>query len=204
MATTSDPHGHHDWHSADYVEQWITTDVTNDESRRPQLRRMAELLPADRDITVLDIGGGYGVVSREVLDARPRARIVFHDFSEPMFEHARERLADALDRVTFVQADLRDPGWVEKVGGPFDGVVSSLAIHNVRDAGRIKAVYGEVFSLVAPGGCFLNVDSVAAEGGADAPSLSNQLRWLEEAGFETVDCPENAGRMVLLTAFRAK
>ena len=27
---SSDPHGHHDWHSHAYVDEWISTDATRD------------------------------------------------------------------------------------------------------------------------------------------------------------------------------
>ena len=67
---------HHDWHSASYVDEWIARDVTRDEERRLRLRQMLAAAPyaVEGEITVLDVGGGYGVVSEEVLRAFPRAR----------------------------------------------------------------------------------------------------------------------------------
>ena len=64
---------HHDWHSPSYVDQWITRDVTRDEERRVRLRQMLAAAPfaADAEIAVLDVGGGYGVVTEEVLRAFP-------------------------------------------------------------------------------------------------------------------------------------
>jgi tRNA (cmo5U34)-methyltransferase len=186
MSTSSDPHGHHDWHSADYVDEWIGSDVTRDDERRPILRRVAELLPFERDaeIRVLDIGGGYGMLTREVLEEFPNSRVVLHDFSQPMIDQARERLSGLLDRVEFAQADLRDPAWVDAVDGPFDAVVSSIAIHNVRDPERIRAIYGEIRLLLTPGGCFANLDLVFP-GGLE---LESQLTWFREAGFREVGC----------------
>ena len=127
--TTSDPHGHHDWHSAEYVDHWISSDVTNDDERRSWLRRVAALLPFPKDqaIRVLDVGAGYALLTREVLDEFPSSTAVLHDFSEPMFEHARERLSDAVDRISFVAGDLRDPDWTDGLEGTFDAVVSSIA-----------------------------------------------------------------------------
>jgi tRNA (cmo5U34)-methyltransferase len=223
MATTSDPIGSHDWHSGEYVEWWITSDVTHDDERRPLLRRVAQLLPPDtgHGIDVLDVGAGYAALSREVADERPDARLTLHDFSEPMFRWARERLEDVLDRVRFVKGDLRDPGWTAEVGGPFDAVVSSLAIHNVRDPARIRAIYAEIFPLVRPGGCFLNLDQAHASGPLsaaaqrisndryatagpdDLASVPNQLRWLREAGFAEADCLHRAGFSTLFAGFRA-
>lgn len=192
--TSSDPRGLHDWESREYVDAWIADDVTEDDQRRPFLRRVVEDLPVDRDrpIRVLDVGGGYGVLSREVLDALPRAEVVLQDLSEAMLSHARERLADAGGRITFVQADFRDPGWPAAVGGPFDAVVSSLAIHNVRQPDLIRQVYLAIGGVVAPGGCFVNIDNMAP---ADVPV---QLEWFREAGFARVEClHQDRFRMVL-------
>ena len=108
VATRSDPHGRHDWHSTEYVKDWIQNDVTKDESRRPMLTRMIERIPQDEDsvIRVLDVGAGYGELSLCVLTKFPKAQVVCHDFSEPMLEYARTRLTEFNDRVTYVNSDL--------------------------------------------------------------------------------------------------
>jgi ubiquinone/menaquinone biosynthesis C-methylase UbiE len=199
VATSSDSHGHHDWHSAQYVDDWINNDVTRDAERRPVLRRLAELLPFERDaaVRVLDVGGGYGMLTREVLEELPNSRVVLQDFSEPMVDQARARLGPLVDRVEFVQADLREPAWVGAVGGPFDAVVSSIAIHNVRDPGRIRAIYAEIKPLLSDGGCFANLDLVFP-GMLD---VDVQLRWLEEAGFRDAACVLEHDHQALLVGF---
>ena len=40
-------------------------------------------------------------------------------------------------------------------------MVSAIAIHNVGYHERIQAIYRELFPLVKPGGCFLNVEVTA-------------------------------------------
>ena len=199
MVTSSDPHGHHDWHSPDYVDEWISSDVTRDRERRPMLRRVAELLPFERDadVRVLDIGGGYGMLTREVLEELPNSRVVLHDFSQPMIDQARERLGGLLERVEFAQADLRDPAWVDAVDGPFDAVVSAIAIHNVRDPERIRTIYSEILPLLAAGGCFANLDLVFP-GGLE---LETQLGWLRAAGFRDVGCAFEYEHQALLIGF---
>jgi ubiquinone/menaquinone biosynthesis C-methylase UbiE len=198
-STSSDPHGHHDWHSAQYVDDWIGNDVTRDGQRRPMLRRVAELLPFDRDaaVRVLDIGGGYGMLTREVLEELPNSRVVLHDFSEPMIDQARARLGPLMARVEFAQSDLQDPAWVDAVPGPFDAAVSSIAIHNVRDPERIRAIFAEVRPLLAPGGVFANLDLVFP----GALDIETELRWLEEAGFEQVGCLFEQDRQALVVGF---
>jgi hypothetical protein len=65
------PIADHDWHSQTYVEEWIRRDISRHDTRRPRLQEMLSLasLDSDSDIAVLDVGGGYGVVSEEVLRA---------------------------------------------------------------------------------------------------------------------------------------
>ena len=168
--TTSDPHGHHDWHAQQYVEDWIASATALDPERRAILRRVASLIPraSDAPIRVLDIGAGYGALSAQVLERFSQAQLVCQDFSEPMFAQARERLAWAAERISFVACDLSDPNWNQALTGSFDAVVSGIAIHNVRYPDRIRGIYAEIFEVVAPGGCFLNYDLIFVGGPAAA------------------------------------
>ena len=218
--TDSDPHGHHNWTSPAYVEAWIANDVTHDADRQPVLRRMVQLLPIGHDdpVRVLDVGGGYGMLTREVLEELPRSVVWLEDLSEAMIAQARLRLAEFAGRVNFVSADLRDPAWVHRLDGPFDAVVSSIAIHNVRDPSLIRRIYFDVAGLVKCGGCFFNLDFVAPddapaqEPGTTVPAhtgepgpatLDRQMAWLSAAGFARVECPLRYGHQVLLAAYGA-
>jgi tRNA (cmo5U34)-methyltransferase len=223
-------HGEHDWLSPAYVEQWIASDVTRDAERRPKLRRVASLLPFDgaRELRVLDLGGGYGELARQVLEQLPNSTVVLHDFSPPMIAAARERLSAFGDRVDYRLSDLRHTGWSTGLGGPFDAVVSAIAIHNLRNPASIRQVYLEAATLVAPGGAFFNLDYIfpgpllselyarargestwraansMAPSDGDRATLENQLRWLREAGFAEVDCLWKDLREALLCGLHAE
>jgi tRNA (cmo5U34)-methyltransferase len=199
----------HHWHSPSYVADWINDDVTRDEERRPLLRRVAALIPpaAGGSLRVLDVGGGYGALSAEVLHQRPEARVVLQDYSEAMLAQARKRLARLGGRVSYALVDMTEPGWTSNLGGPFDAVVSALAIHNLDDVEAIQRVYRDIFNLLRPGGCLFNSDLLfpAGPGLADLyrrdptrdprwdvyvhpAGLEAQLGWLRDAGFSEVDC----------------
>jgi tRNA (cmo5U34)-methyltransferase len=219
MSTTSDPRGIHDWHSASYVDNWIASDATNDAARLPWLTRLVGFLPFDQDraIRVLDIGAGYGLLTRKVIDRYPLAEVVLVDFSEPMFDHAQRRLADVAGQLTFVVADLRNLEWTASIPGNFDAVVSSIAIHNLRDPDVIRRVFEQIRPLIRPGGCFYDIDLVPPAGPLTAQAiglrrLSNtrpgyfvglemQLRWLREAGFDEVDCLLRIDGQTLMAGF---
>jgi SAM-dependent methyltransferase len=188
---------HHDWHSESYVEEWIARDLARDEERRQRLRQMLAAAPyaVEDGIAVLDVGGGYGVVTEEVLRAFPRARVTLQDYSQPMLDQARQRLAAHGERVTYAVGDLRDANWTDGVGGPFDLAVSAIAIHNLRDLGEIAACYRALAGVVKPGGVFLDYDLFGLIGGIDA-----QMETIRGAGFTAVDCLWQEGRLAIVRA----
>jgi 2-polyprenyl-3-methyl-5-hydroxy-6-metoxy-1,4-benzoquinol methylase len=190
---------HHDWHSPGYVDEWITRDVTRDEERRSRLREMlaAATFVADRAIKVLDVGGGYGVVTEEVLRAFPQAVVTLQDYSQPMLDRARERLALYGARVNYAIGDLRDQSWTQGIGAPFDLAASAIAIHNLRDRGQIAACYRATASILKPEGVFLDYDLFELIGGVDA-----QMATIKDAGFAAVDCLWREGRLAIIRAVR--
>lgn len=186
---------HHDWHSPKYVEQWISKDVTRDEERRPFFREMFACLPFGHKeaLSVLDVGGGYGVVTEEVLKFFPNSRVTLQDYSAVMFDHARRSLAPYNDRTTFVQSDLARE-WTEALGGPFDLAVSAIAIHNLREASLIAKVYDEVYTVLKSKGVFLNMDFMFTGG------IDTHMKWLKEFGFARVVSRWYDGRLAALLA----
>jgi tRNA (cmo5U34)-methyltransferase len=188
---------HHDWHSAGYVDEWIARDVTRDDERRARLREMLAAAPfaADNAIAVLDVGGGYGVVTEEVLRAYPQARVTLQDYSQPMLDRAPERLAGYSERVRYAVGDLRDPAWTQGVGAPFDLAVSAIAIHNLRDRGQIAGCYRAIATVLNPGGAFLDYDLFGLIGGVDT-----QMGAIKDAGFGAVDCLWQEGRLAIVRA----
>jgi ubiquinone/menaquinone biosynthesis C-methylase UbiE len=174
----------HDWHSTDYVSGWITHDVARDPDRRPLLRQMLSFAPFSpkAELKVLDVGGGYGVVTEEVLQAFPAAHVTLQDYSQPMLDQARQRLAGRSEQPRYVLCDLTDPSWPQHVGGPFDLAVSAIALHNLADRKKIFACYRAIHDLLKPGGCFLNCDRFV-EG------VEPHLAALRAARFDRVECP---------------
>ena len=133
--------------------------------------------------TVLELGTGTGETALRVLARHPNARWTGIDASEPMLARARERLP---------QADLRRSRLEDPLPpGPFDLVVSVLAVHHL--AGEAKR---ELFTRVAQVSAnFVLGDVVVPERPQDAAieidweydvpsSVADQLAWLDDAGFD--------------------
>jgi len=136
---------------------------------------------------ILDLGCGTGETLARVLHWHPFARAVGVDESEGMLAVARGRL-EKYD-VTLGVADLLDP----LPAGPFDLVVSALAVHHLDGAGK-ATLFARVAGALRPGGRFvlgdvvLPPDAAAAviplTDGWDKPStVAEQVGWMEEAGL---------------------
>jgi ubiquinone/menaquinone biosynthesis C-methylase UbiE len=190
----------HDWHSQSYVEEWIAHDLPRDEERRKRLQEMLSVatFAPDAAIAVLDVGGGYGVVSEEALRAFPGARVTLQDYSQPMLDEAQRRLAPYAGRVGYVRCDLRDPSWSDLVGGPFDLAVSAIAIHNLGDLAAMAACYCGIHRVLKPGGLFLDYDLFDIFGG-----IAEHTRLLRKTGFARVDCVWQQSPVAILAAHRA-
>ena len=112
----------------------------------------------------LDLGCGDGILGAAILGTYPNSHGVLADFSEPMLEQAREQLKDYADQLAFENLDYGDPAWVNRMQAkaPFDAIVSGYSIHHQPDA-RKRPIYEEIFSLLKPGGWFINIEHIAAE-----------------------------------------
>ena len=82
---------------------------------------------------VLDVGAGTGILSEHVAAAQPGVELVLLDGAPAMLEHARARLGASVEMHV---GDFREA----LPDGPFDAVVSSLAIHHVDDDAKRGAV----------------------------------------------------------------
>jgi tRNA (cmo5U34)-methyltransferase len=137
--------------------------------------------------SVLDLGIGTGETLAAVLERHPGASAVGVDKNEAMAAEAIRHLAG---RTLEVQvANLTDP----LPPGPFDLVVSALAIHHLEGPDKAD-LFARIAGVLRPGGRFVLGDVVVPVDPADAvtpltfdhdrPStLADQLDWLARAGF---------------------
>jgi len=111
----------------------------------------------------LDLGCGDGILGAAILGAYPNSRGVFVDFSEPMLAQVREQLKDYEGQLTFENLDYGDPDWVTRMQKetPFDVIASGYSIHHQPNE-RKRPIYAEIFSLLKPGGWFINIEHIAA------------------------------------------
>jgi len=197
MAKLVDPWDHHDWSSRQYVSEWAEGQDEREADRKKIFSTIARIISNDPQaaLKILDLGAGYGALAQFLLNQFPKARAVCQDGSTEMAKLGRKRMESLNERFQYVLCDFSKPGWSRKIRGSFDAVVSSIAIHNVRSPDIIRSIYKETFSLVKPGGCFLNFDRMT-------PSQKEQLAWLREAGFADVQCFWDGGGRAILGGYK--
>lgn len=122
---------------------------------------------------ILDLGAGTGLLSATVARTFPGAAFTLFDFSPRMLEQAREILDI---EVTVEVGDMYE----SIPQGPWDAVISALAIHHMTDDGK-RFVYESTFANLLPGGIFVNAEHVAGE----SPALQDHYaKWHRRQAFE--------------------
>ncbi|BEQ14973.1 class I SAM-dependent methyltransferase [Desulfoferula mesophila] len=124
------------------------------------------------DIEVLDIGAGTGLFSAMVLGQGQVKRLCLLDGSAAMLERARCRFP----KDDLVEYRIADMGQAD-LRGPWDLVISALAIHHLSDDGK-RELYRRIRRVLKQGGLFVNAEQVAG------PTLEADQRyeriWLEQ------------------------
>ncbi len=142
-----------------------------------------EILPfhGDRELRVLDLGAGTGLLSAAVARRYPRALLTLVDISAEMLRRAEARFSgDDLSRVTFQVIDYRR----DTPKGVYDLVISALSIHHLADSDK-AALFRTVHGLLEPGGMFVNADQVLGENPM-AEQLCRHM-WLSKVRAAGID-----------------
>jgi SAM-dependent methyltransferase len=104
------------------------------------------MLPALRDKTILDLGCGFGWHCRHAAE-QGAAHVVGVDLSEKMLHRAAE--INGGPSIEYRRAAIED---IDFAPESFDLVLSSLALHYVRD---LDVAFAKVFSVLKSGGDFV-------------------------------------------------
>ncbi|MDG4765796.1 class I SAM-dependent methyltransferase [Solwaraspora sp. WMMD406] len=136
---------------------------------------------------ILDLGAGTGLLSAALRERIPDSSITLVDHSERMLAQARQRF-DGGRGTEFVVSGLTDP----LPAGPFDAVVSGLAIHHLEHDDK-KKLFHRIPQVLRPGGIFVNVEQVLAP----APELEQMYDRQHESHVHAAGTPADewaAGR----------
>ena len=142
MPKLTDPWDHHDWSSQEYVNRWAERQDEREVDREEIFRLVARTLSEDprAALTILDLGAGYGALAQFLLEHFPNAKAVCQDGSAEMAKLGRKRMDHLKGRFEYILCDFSKPGWSRKIKGPFDAIVSAIAVHNVRSPETFQSI----------------------------------------------------------------
>jgi len=135
---------------------------------------------------ILELGIGTGETTRRILEKHPRASLTAIDSSPEMLERARAAFPGADLRLSRLEDPLPE--------GPFDLVVTALAVHHLDGDGK-RDLFRRVIEVLRPGGRFVLADVVVPEREEDVVTpidwvmdlpdrLDDQVEWLRAAGLD--------------------
>ncbi len=151
---------------------------------------MASIAPASR---IVELGIGPGYFAEYLLGEMPSVHYYGIDFSAPMLELARARLANYSARTELIRADLVLDEWWASLPLPIDGVVSTWALHDLGGEVMTAKVYSACRSILRSGGIFLNGDFIKPDHTKHEYEpgrfmIGRHIGLLQQVGFSEAEC----------------
>jgi tRNA (cmo5U34)-methyltransferase len=125
-----------------------------------------------RNARILDLGSGSGVLAEMLLERFPEAHVDLLDFSSNMLAVAERKLLRFAHRTTMIEGLFED-----MPSGPFDAVVSTLALHHLETDEEKRSLYSRIYHSLTPGGCFWQGEYVLSSSRED--SALNEDSWAD-------------------------
>ncbi len=152
-----------DW--AAWQESWDRQQEWYMPDREERFRVMLDMVEAlvGPEPRVLDLACGTGSITDRLLKRFPKATSTGVDL-DPALLAIAQGYFDGDERVTFVTADLKDPGWTRALPyDAYDAVLTATALHWLRND-ALTTLYGQLGGLVRADGVFMNADHMKDEG----------------------------------------
>ena len=130
---------------------------------------------------LLDIGCGAGNYTLKMLAQLPNLNCTLLDLSKPMLDKAFERVSKITEgEIKVINSDIRD---ADLPDGQYDIILAGAVLHHLREDADWEFVFGKIYNLLKPGGCFMISDLVTQ----DNPLLTSYTwekygDYLEEIG----------------------
>jgi SAM-dependent methyltransferase len=205
-----------DWQS--WQESWDRQQEWYMPDREERFRIMLDMVEAfaGPEPRVLDLACGTGSITARLLARFPNATSTGIDLDPALLAIARGTF-EGDDRVTFVEADLKDPDWPTRLPhASYDAVLTATALHWLHTE-PLAALYGQIGELVRHGGVFMNADHMidettprinAAESGRRHRQMDQALRngaldwaeWWQRAAQDPVLAAPTARRFEIYGA----
>lgn len=169
-----------DWLNPAFARNWDAAAEVGNPARALQLDLVTALVAAEYrpESTILDLGAGSGQVETLLLAARPDARVVAVDASPAMLALAKNRLANAKDKVEFVIGDFAEPERIALPARDYGIALLIQTLHHVPHD-RKRRVLAMSARTLSPRGLLILVDRLAFEDPALRSVHASMWTWME-------------------------
>ena len=193
-----------DFHSPEGVDEWL---ASLDE-RYPARAEVSKHIVAQFDALpafaphVVELAPGGGKLADQILQALP-ATYTGIDFSEPLLDRTRDRLAPYGNRVRLIHADLNEDHWPAQIDKPVHAIFSLQSLHDLGDGHQVERIYEIARDLLASGGLFLNADLLhnPEDPRPGRLTVERHLELLAAHGYQRVECPLETGGFGCVAGF---
>lgn len=147
-----------DWRA--WLERWDRQQAgalpEREERFSVMLDALEVLLPSS--FVALDLACGPGSLSQRLLTRFPAARCLAVDLDPVLLTLGRNALGEMGGRLRWIEADIRDPTWPDRLEvARVDVVLTTTALHWLRPEALLP-LYQQLAALIRPEGLFLNGD----------------------------------------------
>ena len=148
-----------DFHSPKGVDEWLQSLDDRWPARAELAQHIVEQIATRRAVEphAVELAPGGGKLAEQMLSALP-ATYTGIDFSEPLLDRTRQRLACFGDRVQLIHADLNEDNWPAQITHPVHAIFSLQSLHDLGDGHQVERIYQIAHEILAPRGIFLNAD----------------------------------------------
>ncbi len=130
-----------------------------------------------RDLILLDLGAGSGILIEKVLKEFPDSSCYYLDFSDDFMSVAKEKLHKYEDRVTYIKSDFCG-SWELEITKKPNVITSTSAIHHLSNENK-KKLYGKCYTALEDDGWFFNIDEMKTL--SEEAHLKNLHYWVYHA-----------------------
>ncbi|MDZ7317357.1 MAG: class I SAM-dependent methyltransferase [candidate division KSB1 bacterium] len=119
---------------------------------------MAALLdfPASSDLCFVDLGCGFGGLTRRILESFPSSTIFCVDIDELILQRMKQKLAAYADQIVPLARNLNDQAWMQDIRPPA-AILSSFTLDFLTSERR-QALLIEAFQLLDSGGRWVSCE----------------------------------------------